>query len=322
MGDEADALMARSIDRELTEPVSTRRKNMPPTTPPAAKPSTAAPSTPARAPSRPPPAAAKPVAVPAFEILTPRPIAPRLIINGVEGWGKTSLAVNAPGAAIVMAKGETGYRTLLDANRVPSVPALVADSWEGLLAMLDKLAEEPGKIQTLVLDALGGFERLCHEFVCARDFGNVWSEKGFTGFGRGYDVSVTEWLGLLNRLDRLNTKGMAIYLLSHVQVKSFKNPQGADFDRYESACHAKTWGATHKWADAVLFATYRTITDEKKGKTKGIGGTDRVVYAERRDAFDAKNRYGFPEELDIPADPASAYQTIAAYFTPSSNPSA
>ena len=84
--------------------------------------------TPSAPPSRPPPsrpapsAAAAPrpsAAVPAFAKLTPRAIAPRIVLNAVEGFGKTSTAVQAPGAAIIMARGETGYATLLNAGRVP-----------------------------------------------------------------------------------------------------------------------------------------------------------------------------------------------------------
>lgn len=262
--------------------------------------------------------AQRPVAlVPAFAKLAPKAIAPRVIINGVEGWGKTSLAANAPGAALVMARGETGYQTLLNAGRVPSIPCLVADSWDGLLGVLDALVADPGEVKTLALDALGGFERLCHEHVCARDFGNNWGEKGFGAFAKGYDLAVTDWLGLLNRLDRINEQGVAIWILSHVGVRPFKNPLGPDFDRYEAACHAKTWSVTHKWADAVLFANFRTVLNVEKGeqRKKGIGGTDRVIYTERRDAWDAKNRFGMPEEIDITGEPAEAFQAVNAYLT-------
>lgn len=285
----------------------------PPTTPPVAPPR-APPTRPSAAPAAVRPAAA----VPAFQRLVPKAIHPRIVINGVEGWGKTSLAAQAPGAAIIMARGETGYVTLVNAGRVPVINSATADSWDGLLALLDQIAADPGGIQTLILDALGGFERLCHEAVCARDFGGSWGEKGFGSFQKGYDLSVTDWLGLLNRLDRINEKGVAIWVLSHVGVRSFKNPAGPDFDRYEAACHAKTWSVTHKWADAVLFANFRTITDKQKGeqRQKGIGGTDRVVYTERRDAWDAKNRFGMPEEIDIPGDPAQAYALVTSYITP------
>lgn len=281
-----------------------------------------APTAPPSKPSMPPPSGKPPSGVLVkstaltFAMPSAAPRAQCLILNAVEGWGKTSFAANAPGVAIIQSRGETGYQTLVGMGRVPAVPAVVADSWEGLLGLLDSIAADPGAIKTLALDALGGFERLCHECVCAREFGGDWGEKGFGSFARGYDQSIPEWVGMLNRLDKIRERGVAIILLSHVHVKPFKNPTGPDFDRYEAACHAKTWGVTHKWADAVLFCTFRTITAEKKGKTKGIGGTERVAYTERRDAFDAKNRHGMPEELDIPGDPAQSYQLISSYLTP------
>ncbi len=283
------------------------------TTPPPPAPRTMPPPPPAK----PSAAVAAKASVPAFSMPSATLAGQRVIVNGVEGWGKTSLASNAPGAVIIQARGETGYQTLVGMGRVPAIPSTVAESWDGLLSLLDQVIAEPGNMKTLVLDALGGFERLCHEHVCARDFKGDWGDKGFGSFHKGYDLSVTDWLGLLNRLDRIREKGVAIFLLSHVQVKSFKNPTGGDFDRYEAACHQKTWGVTHKWADAVLFCTFRTITEKKDGKTKGIGGTDRIVYTERRDAFDAKNRHGMPEEIEIPGDPAQAYQLVASFLTPS-----
>lgn len=249
---------------------------------------------------------------PSLALPTKRAIVPRVVFTATEGWGKTSLAAHAPGAVLIQSRGETGYQTLFDAGRVPAVPTALVESWDALLALLDSMIAEPGAIKLLALDALGGLERLCHEHVCARDFKNDWGEKGFSSFHKGYDLAVTDWLGVLNRLDRLNEKGVAIIILSHVQVKSFKNPAGSDFDRYEAACHAKTWAVTSKWADACLFGQFLTITDKQGGRTKGIGGTDRVVYCERRDSHDAKNRYGLPELIDIPADPTKAWATISA----------
>ncbi|HUW30150.1 MAG TPA: AAA family ATPase [Planctomycetota bacterium] len=165
--------------------------------------------------------------------------------------------------------------------------------------------------QVLAFDALGGIERLCHERVCERDFNGDWGEKGFTSYQKGYDVAVTDWLQLLQRLDRIRSQGITILMLGHVQVRPFRNPLGEDYDRYVSDVHHKTWGVTHKWADAVLFGTFRTIVVAKKGeRAKGIGGADRVLYCERRDAYDAKNRYGMPAELDIPGDPSQTWPTI------------
>ncbi len=242
-----------------------------------------------------------------------RPAQRRIVVNAVEGWGKTTLGAYAPKPAILMSRGESGYVTLKQSGLAPDADCIELASWQDTLALIDDLIEDPGEHETVVFDALGGFERLCHERVCARDFSNDWGEKGFGSFQKGYDVSVPEWLNLLSRLDRLHaTHGLPIIMLSHSKVKSFKNPMGSDFDRYIADCNEKTWGVTHKWADAVLFGTFATVTqeDKKTKRVKGIGGVERVIYTTRRDAFDAKNRYSLPDQIDIPNDPTAVWSTV------------
>jgi hypothetical protein len=237
---------------------------------------------------------------------------PRIVLNAVEGWGKSSCAAYAPEPAVLMAAGETGYQTLLGAGLVPQVDAAYVEDWAALLALLDRMGQvQAPQHKVLAFDALGGFERLCHEHVCRRDFNGEWGEKGFASYQKGYDVAVTDWLQFLQKLDRIRSRGVTILLLGHLQIRAFKNPLGEDYDRYVADVHHKTWGVTHKWADAVLFGTFRTVLDAKRGeRPKGIGGTDRVLYCERRDAYDAKNRYGMPEEIDIPADPSRIWSTV------------
>lgn len=235
--------------------------------------------------------------------------APRIVFNAVEGFGKTTLGAFAPNPAILMARGETGFATLRQKGRVPDADAVELTSWNNVLRLIDSLAG--GNYETVVLDALGGFERLCHEHVCARDFNNDWGDKGFSSYMRGYEISVPEWLQFLYRLDALRAaRGCMIILLSHAKARTFKNPLGPDFDRYTADCHEKTWGVTHKWADAVLFGTFVTVTQEKKGRTKGIGGTERMVYAQRTDGYDAKNRYGMASQLHLPDNPAQMWATV------------
>lgn len=250
--------------------------------------------------------------------LKPREVthpAPRLIVNAVEGFGKTTLGAYSPDPFILMSRGETGYDTLLSAGLVPAVPAEEVVAWSQLLEWLDRLIEDPQGRKTIVLDAIGGFERLCHEHVCRRDFDNNWGERGFASFQRGYDRAVTDWLEMLNRLTMLHKAGLIILLLGHCQVRPFRNPLGVDFDRYVSDLHHKTWSVTHKWADAVLFGNFFTVIDNEEkakrtGKGKAIGGTDRVVYTERRDAYDAKNRYGMPQQVWLKGGPAAAWDTV------------
>lgn len=249
---------------------------------------------------------------------------PRIVVNAVEGWGKTTIQAFAPKPAILMADGETGYLTLLAAGLVPVVDRVMLSSWPDVLAVVDRFIAEDTGHKTLCFDALGGFERLCHAHVCARDFGGDWGERGFNSYQKGYDVSVNDWLQLLQRLDRIrNERGITIVMSSHCKVKTFKNPMGADYDRWVSDVHDKTWSVTSKWADAVFFGNFFTVveggklaTGDKAGrKGKATAGTQRVVYAQRRDTYDAKNRYGIAESFDMPDDPSQGWNTIWAQIT-------
>lgn len=240
--------------------------------------------------------------------------APRVILFAVEGWGKTSTLAYAAKPLIVMAKGESGYTTLLGRNLVPAHPTTSVESWEDLMALMDhliKMEEIPYK--TIGLDAFGGFERLCHDYVCRTQFGGDWGEKGFASFQRGFDISVSTWITLLEKLDQLRDRGVMTLLLGHTKIMNFKNPEGPDYDRYTCDVHPKTWSITHKWADAALFGKFYTSlenVDKQNKKGKATGGNVRVLYTQRRDAWDAKNRYSMPDDLDIPNEPNAVWPMI------------
>lgn len=228
----------------------------------------------------------------------------RLILHGVEGVGKTSFAAHAPKPIFLMARGETGLETLIDAGRLSETPHMpeITD-WAELLSAIEWLTTSDHDYKTLVIDTLNGLERMCHEFVCDREFKGNWSEHGFAGFQRGYDVALADWRLLLIALDRLRVeKRMGVIALCHTKVVTFKNPEGTDYDRYAPDMHHKTWSMTHKWADDVLFAMYYTEVvkgNEKDRKGKGQGGQLRVMYTTRHAAYDAKNRHGLPEEIEM-----------------------
>jgi len=292
----------------------------------AAPPPRKMPPIPPRGPTAPAPFAQAAVEIPELEMATPEMPPVRLVLNGVEGWGKTTLGALAPDPAMIMARGESGYLTLLGADRVPHVPSTTVERWPALLGLCDKLAADPKGRKTFVFDALGGFERLCHEHVCAQMAGkrvedlteNDWGEKGFLSFHKGFEIAAGEWLKFLQRLDRLVTVAKAnVVLLSHVRIEKVQNPMGPDYDRYGSNVHKKTWAATAAWADCVLFGTYSTtiiggsVGDKaRKGKASADSGTARIVHAERCDAWDAKNRYGCDPSFWMPYDPAQSWSAV------------
>lgn len=275
----------------------------------------------------PPPADDDAPAATASKVLTvakAKPPCPRIVLYAGEKFGKTSTAAFAPDPVILMARGENGYETLLSASLVPAIPAVSINSHRELLEWLDSLIANPQGRKTVILDAIGGFDVLCQEQVCKDHFGNDWNNPrdGFLAYGadRGYKATATEWRKVLARLDRLNAQGIVVILLGHAKVQAFKNPMGADYDTYLCDCNRHSWAETARWSDCILFGKFRTIIDqtkaqEKAGRGKGIGGTDRVIYTEQRDAFTAGNRYGMPEEFELEKDPALAWGQVWGHIT-------
>lgn len=213
-------------------------------------------------------------------------------------------------------KGETGLETLIDAGRLKETPHLPEiQTWTELLGFIEALTTEEHPFKTLVIDTLNGAERLCHEHVCEHDYSNDWGDRGFMGYMRGYEVSLADWRKLLAALDQLREKRrMGIVGLVHTKVKTFKNPEGADYDRYAPDMHDKTWSLSHKWSDCVLFGNFEVVLtaiqeNKKTGATRGkaIGGNVRMMYTERHASYDAKNRLGLPSEIEMGDSPAQAW---------------
>lgn len=282
--------------------------------------------TPTPAPSRPVPSRATPSrsspsaggTAAAWAPLKPAKPVPRMIFYGVEGWGKTTLGAFAPSPLILAARDESGVQRLVDSGRVPaSVPVAQVQAWPDLVATVDAVVAKPQGIETLVLDSLGSFERLCAEHVCATKFSNEWGEHGFASYGKGWEMCLAEWVLLLQRLDRLRGMGIMVILLGHSTVAPFKNPAGADFDRYTCDVNRKyTWPALSRWSDCVYFGTFETVVTGNKNdvnkKGKGVGGRTRVVHTHRCDSWDAKPGYAVPEVIEIPDDHT---QTFAAVWS-------
>lgn len=225
----------------------------------------------------------------------------RVIYHGVEGVGKTSFAAQAPKPIFIMTRGETGLLTLIDNGLIQETEHFKpVDSWLTLMQCLDYLllSEEASSYRTLVIDTMNGAERLCFEHLANSHF-KGW--EAFMSYGRGPDMAQEEWIKFLTLLDKVReTRRLAIICLTHTKVKTFKNPEGDDYDRYTPDMHEKTWGLSHKWADVVLFGNYETFAKKNKGelKAKAVQSTRRLFYTQRTAAWDAKNRLNLPAEIE------------------------
>src|SRR5690606_39142571 len=213
----------------------------------------------------------------------------RLVVMGQEGVGKSTFASRAPAPVFLGSEQGTHH---LDVARFPQ-----PETWEDVLDAVRVLTEEEHEFETFVLDSLDWAEPLCWEYV-ARKAGKAHIED--FGYGKGYVAAVDQWRVLLSALDRLAEKrNMHIILIAHSQIRTFRNPIGEDFDRYQMALHEKSAAVIRQWADALLFARHEVIVREEDCKTRGIDTGERVLETQHAGGWDAKNRYDLPARLRL-----------------------
>ena len=231
----------------------------------------------------------------------------KTVLYGPEGIGKSTFASHFPDPVFIDTEGGTKR---LNVARLPQ-----PTSW---VMLLDEVAEvRKGNVPcgTLVLDTADWAERLCIQAVCAR--AKVNGIEDF-GYGKGYTYVKEEFSKLLDALEEVLNAGHNVVVLAHAAITKFEQPDAVgNYDRWSMKTSKQVAPLLREWCDMLLFANYKTVV-EKAGsgpnaKNKASGGR-RVLYTTHHPCWDAKNRFGLPEEL--PLD----YASIAACIPESSAP--
>ena len=222
-------------------------------------------------------------------------------IYGPEGVGKTTFASNFPGVVYIDTEGSTKH---MDVARFDP-PAELGDVLEQLNWVLGN-AEQVG---TIVIDTVDWLEKLIFQAVCAeKKIQNIED----IGYGKGYVYAKQKMQQILELLDAIVARGVHVVLVCHSMIRKFELPdEMGSYDRYTLKLNEKNIAPLIKeWVDMLLFVNYKTdVVTGTDGKTKkGKGGQKRVMYANHNACWDAKNRFGLPDEM--PFD----YNQIAHLF--------
>lgn len=230
-----------------------------------------------------------------------QPGAKKTVIYGPEGIGKSTFASRFPEPLFIDTEGSTKDMDVAR-TRKPS-------SWTMLLSQIEEVTRTPSICKTLVIDTIDWAEQMCVEAVCEKHHKSGIEDFGY---GNGYVYVKEEFGRFLNRLEDVVEAGIHVVLTAHAQLRKFEQPDelGA-YDRYELKLGKKTASQTSplvkEWADMLLFANYKTysIAADDKGKKHKAQGGKRVMYTSHHPCWDAKNRYGLPDELPF------AYEEIS-----------
>jgi len=242
---------------------------------------------------------------------------PRMVIYGVHGIGKSSLACGAPNPIMIDVEGGA------DEIGVPRFPK--AQSFSDIIDQVMVLIQEEHEYQTLIIDSADWAEKMIWDTTAQKLFA-----KGMKGmsqpsiesvpYGKGYVEALSEWRYLLQGLDTLRVqRGMSIIMLAHTEVKRFDDPASDGYERYQIALHKTASALVQEWADAVLFYGWQVMVKQSDAGfnrtiTKGRGTGARLLHTEERPSALAKNRYAMPDRIEIPDAPAESWNALASHL--------
>lgn len=222
-----------------------------------------------------------------------------ITIYGQDGVCKTSIAAGAPD--VLMLDSEKGTLHL-------NVAREEIKSYADLDNALDKiLASDPEytEFKSVAFDSLDWLVPKVYEHVCAtvkHEKGNPIHSIEDYGFGKGYVHAKEVWQKLIAKCQRVREKGVNVILIAHAQVFNIDSPDttGAykQFDLKLPRTSNNDIPALFREAcDAVLFASWKRLTP--KDDPRAIDG-GRVLRTQHAPGWAAKNRFGLPEEIELP----------------------
>ncbi len=228
-----------------------------------------------------------------FELITGiRQTALRLFVYGPEGIGKSTFAAELPDPIFIDVEGGT--------NQLPVARMPRPTSWAMLMSEIQAARDGDVPCSTLVIDTADAAEKLCISNVCANN--------GVTGiekmpYGKGYVFVKEDWCRMLDLLSEVIERNINVVLLGHSRLDKFERPdESGAYDRFSpkliDSKRASVAAVTKEWSDAVLFLDYKIYVEEDNGKAKARGGK-RVIRTTHHPCWDAKNRFGLPDEMPL-----------------------
>ncbi|WP_318013618.1 MULTISPECIES: ATP-binding protein [unclassified Mesorhizobium] len=244
-----------------------------------------------------------------------------ILIYGVDGVGKTSLAAEFPDAIYLPTQGE---RTP-DGIELPR-PAdedgndKYIETMAEMQEIFAELLNDDHGIKTVIVDSLDGFEPILNAVTAAR-IGAASVDDNAKGspaaFGRGYIETEVEWNEFMGACHMLTERGIAVVLLAHPEIKRFDSPVTDPYDRYQIKLNKRAAAIVREKSDIVAFVNYRISlkTKEvapKKEITHAEGGKERQIHLAEGAGFVAKSRYNTPDSIVYRK--GQGYTELSKYF--------
>jgi hypothetical protein len=217
--------------------------------------------------------------------------APRVMIYGPHGLGKTTFGAGAPAPIFILTEDGLGR---LEVDHFP-----LAASYDDVVGAISTLYSDDHTFGTVVIDSLDWLDNLIWQDINAKH------DAKDLAYGKGAVIAADYWRAILEGLSALrDEKGMAIVLIAHAEIKRFDSPEVEPFERYQPKLQARSSALIQEWCDAVLFCNYKTIVKKEdvgfnREVNRGITTGERLLHANEKPAYLAKNRYSLPDSLPL-----------------------
>lgn len=213
------------------------------------------------------------------------PTAPKLMIYGLSGVGKSTLASKLKNPIFIDTEGGLNY---MDVARTSTLT-----SYTSVLTVLGELfnVAEAGKREydTIVIDSVDWLVRKVVEKAAGIHKNNLDEtlNRSNGGYGNGKQVLENHIRTyLLPLLVTLNKQGYGICLIAHADRKVLMNSDGSDIEQIAPKIDVNTMNTFVEWCDNVFFLK-RDISGE------------RVLVLESDEVALAKNRLGLTGEVKL-----------------------
>lgn len=234
---------------------------------------------------------------------------PFILLYGVAGVGKDTLASEFPAPVLICTPGEAPPSDV----KIDSFGEI--GSFEDIMGAIVSLYTEDHAFKSLIVSAAAGVEKIVWAETCRRE---GWKTLEEPGYGKGYLAADAVWDELLDAIRALGRdKAMTVILIGHTEIKNFDDPASTSYSRYQPNMHKRAAERVTAAADIIGFINHRvTIKTEKAAfgaeKKEAAGAGVRMIYLEERPGFIAKNRYNMPESVQFAK--GKGYSALAKYL--------
>jgi len=230
-------------------------------------------------------------------IKTTTPGAPKGIIYGLPGIGKTTFGASHPNSIVIDC--ENGANTL-DPERAKGQRTHYLRSWPEIKMALEELRDDSHPFKIVAIDSLDWLlTRIKHHITGADKDITQTIHRTCGGYGTGKQIFENYvYINLLTTLDAIVERGIGIILLAHAKRTTIYDVDGISVEKIAPDLPAEHLNTFVEWANFVFLAR----------KTQS---GQRVLVTEETSQALAKNRYNMP-----PAIPFEWADFVAAISRP------